>query len=34
MVLAAKTMALAAFALLSDAPLRARVNAEFERGDG
>ena len=34
MVLAAKTMALAALALLSDAPLRARVGAEFERGDG
>ncbi len=34
MVLAAKTMALAALALLSDAPLRARVSAEFERGDG
>lgn len=34
MILAAKTMALAALALLSDAPLRGRVSAEFERGDG
>lgn len=33
MILAAKTMALAARALLADPPLRARVHAEFEQGD-